>query len=168
MIDRINNKIKAIFGVTQSELIFVALLAAGLTIGAGYQYFASDEGDGKSEYADVYYLMDSLARTHKTAYTGSDMEGNRIEELSTGDTAIEKKTFFPVKKEAEKPGIININTASKVELMDLPGVGEKTSIKIINYRKNKPFEKPEDIRKIKGIGPKKFAKMKDMITTGNK
>ena len=60
---------------------------------------------------------------------------------------------------------ININSASKVELMKLPGVGEATAMKIIEFRKSSPFKKPEDIMKVKGIGIKKFEKMKQYIIT---
>ncbi|PSM51209.1 ComEA family DNA-binding protein, partial [Campylobacter blaseri] len=41
---------------------------------------------------------------------------------------------------------ININTASKEELMSIKGVGEKTAEYIIDYRKDKKFEKIEDIK----------------------
>jgi competence protein ComEA len=47
--------------------------------------------------------------------------------------------------------------------MKLPGIGEKTAENIIEHRNSNPFSKPEDIMNVKGIGPKKFEKMKDMI-----
>lgn len=60
-------------------------------------------------------------------------------------------------------GLININTADAAELMKLKGVGEKTAGKIIEYRTQSPFEKPEDIMNVKGIGEKKFEDIKDHI-----
>ena len=48
---------------------------------------------------------------------------------------------------------VNINTASRSELMKLKGVGREVAEKIIAYReKNGPFQKPEEIRRITGIG----------------
>jgi competence protein ComEA len=48
---------------------------------------------------------------------------------------------------------VNINTASKSELMKLKGVGREVAEKIIAYReKNGPFTRPEEIRKVSGIG----------------
>ena len=61
---------------------------------------------------------------------------------------------------------LNINTATKEQLIDLPGVGESTADKIIIYREEKNgFKKIEDLMKVKGIGKKKFEKIKEYITT---
>jgi 5'-nucleotidase/UDP-sugar diphosphatase len=74
----------------------------------------------------------------------------------------------PVKTQA--PGaveskLVNINTAGSEELQTLPGIGPKTAEKIIQYRTaNGPFEKIEDIMKVKGIAQGKFSKIKDKIT----
>lgn len=61
--------------------------------------------------------------------------------------------------------IININTAMQSELENLPGIGESTAKKIINYRnENGKFKTKEDIKKVKGIGDAKYEKIKDLIT----
>lgn len=59
---------------------------------------------------------------------------------------------------------ININNADVQLLMELPGIGETTARKIIEYRKNGNFESIEDIMNVPGIGNSKFEKMKDKIT----
>ena len=60
---------------------------------------------------------------------------------------------------------ININTASAEELQSLYRVGPKYAERIIEYREqNGPFEKPEDIIKVPGIGPKTFEKNIDRIS----
>ena len=59
---------------------------------------------------------------------------------------------------------ININTATREELDKLPGVGEATADKIINYREeNGEFKKIEEIKEVKGIGDSKFEEIKDLI-----
>jgi len=65
---------------------------------------------------------------------------------------------------AEDMGKININTADREELMLLEGIGESYAERIIEYRQaNGPFQQPEDIMKVKGIGPKIFELNKDRI-----
>lgn len=114
--------------------------------------------------------LDSLAEAHQTTYTGIDNEGNVNKDLAEADTIVEEKVMFPKKEEDDKESdsdsdeLINLNTASKVELMELHGVGPKTAEKIINYREKQEFEKIEDIKKVKGIGPKTFEDLKDKIT----
>lgn len=60
---------------------------------------------------------------------------------------------------------ININSADLSELTKIPGVGEKTAQKIIDYRANNSFSSIEDIKNVPGIGDKKFESMKDYIST---
>jgi len=66
---------------------------------------------------------------------------------------------------AENTEKININTATVEQLVQLQRVGPSYAAKIIEYRKaNGPFEKPEDIMKVSGIGPKTFEVNKDRIS----
>ncbi len=70
-------------------------------------------------------------------------------------------TPAPVQPSAE---LININTADAAKLCELPGIGEKTAAAIIEYRSIAPFQSIDEIMEVKGIGEKKFEKIKDLIT----
>ena len=60
---------------------------------------------------------------------------------------------------------VNINTANKEKLETLPGIGETTAQKIIDYREeNGKFKSIEDIKNVGGIGDAKFNSLKDKIT----
>jgi competence protein ComEA len=61
-------------------------------------------------------------------------------------------------------GKININTASKKELITLKGIGKKKADRIIEYREEHPFKTIEELMKVKGIGQKFIDKNKDLIT----
>ena len=60
---------------------------------------------------------------------------------------------------------VNINKATVSQLCSLPGIGESTAKKIVDYRdKNGPFESIYDITNINGIKDAKYEQIKDYIT----
>jgi competence protein ComEA len=60
---------------------------------------------------------------------------------------------------------ININTASKDELVALPGIGPAKAQAIIDYRKaHGAFKTVEELKDVKGIGAKRFEKLKPELT----
>ncbi len=66
----------------------------------------------------------------------------------------------------EESGKLNVNTATKQQLMDLPGIGEVTAERILKYRKETgKFTTLEDLRAIKGISKNKLERLSPMITT---
>ncbi|WP_034849450.1 helix-hairpin-helix domain-containing protein [Clostridium hydrogeniformans] len=61
-------------------------------------------------------------------------------------------------------GKVNLNSATKEELLKLPGVGAATADKIIAWRDNNGgFKSIEDIKKVSGIGESKFNNLKEKI-----
>jgi len=60
---------------------------------------------------------------------------------------------------------VNLNTATVTELMQLPRVGPKTAQRIIAFRvEHGPFQRPEDLMAVKGIGEKTFQRLRPYIT----
>jgi len=56
---------------------------------------------------------------------------------------------------------ININTATRTELIQIPGVGEKMADRIVAFRKaNGPFKRIEEIMNVRGMGEKTFLSIK--------
>ena len=86
--------------------------------------------------------------------------------MPQGTPGVEKKEGAPSK---EAPAVtkmapgekVNINTAAKEDLDKLPGIGPVKAQAILEAR---PFEKIEDIMKVKGIKEGEFGKIKDLIT----
>ncbi len=82
-----------------------------------------------------------------------------------------EKLYFPTVAEAEilkaaemQQGLVNINTASEAELVQLPGIGEARAQDIIAYRKKYgEFREPEDLMKVPGIKENMYAKLCDKI-----
>jgi competence protein ComEA len=61
-------------------------------------------------------------------------------------------------------GPVNLNTAGREELDRLPGIGPATVDKIIAYREEHgAFQQPEELMNVNGIGPARFAKLRDLV-----
>ena len=78
------------------------------------------------------------------------------------------QVFVPTKgegNEGTESGKVNINMATKEELMTLSGIGESKADSIIQYREQQgKFQNIEDIMNISGIKDGLFQKIKDYIT----
>ena len=61
-------------------------------------------------------------------------------------------------------GLVNINTATVEELVELPGIGEATAAKIIADRQaSGAFKTVDDLKRVSGIGDKKFEALSGLI-----
>ena len=66
----------------------------------------------------------------------------------------------------ENGGLVNINTATKEELLTIKGIGESKAENIIKYREtNGSFKKVEDIKNVEGIGENLYETIKIYLTT---
>lgn len=86
-----------------------------------------------------------------------------IYEISSDDTADTIPIITSDSKDSSKAKI-NINKASKEELMSLPNIGDKRADSILEYRESNKFETIEDIKNVNGIGEKFYQSLKDLIT----
>lgn len=62
-------------------------------------------------------------------------------------------------------GKINLNTATRGELESLPGIGPVLAKRIVEYRRqNGPFRTVEELQSVSGIGPSRYAAVRDLVT----
>ena len=63
--------------------------------------------------------------------------------------------------------LININTASALELATLPGIGDVIAQRIVDYRtEHGAFKTVGELTEVEGIGEKRLETLLDIITTG--
>lgn len=91
--------------------------------------------------------------------SAKDTAKETVKETTKGSThKAAKKSVPPSQK-------VNLNTAEASELARLPGVGTRTALEIITYRnRHGSINNIEELKQIKGIGEKKFDKLKDKVT----
>ncbi|WP_297791172.1 ComEA family DNA-binding protein [uncultured Marinobacter sp.] len=64
-----------------------------------------------------------------------------------------------------EPAAININTADIETLASLNGIGQSKAEAIVTYREaNGPFQAPQDLANVKGIGERTIEKNADSLT----
>jgi len=96
---------------------------------------------------------------------GSAPTGNTPSTFDLPSSGTDEPTDEPT-NDGSGEDLVNINTASLEELDTLPGIGETTAQKIIDYRdENGPFSTIEDIMEVPSIGPGTFDDIQDLITT---
>lgn len=91
-------------------------------------------------------------------------DGQMIVVLTEEEMQNEQVQKDDTQKSDTADGRVDLNTATKTQLMTLPGIGEAKADSIIAYReKNGGFSSIEDIKKIEGIKEGVFSKIKDSI-----
>ncbi|MFZ5643027.1 MAG: helix-hairpin-helix domain-containing protein [Bacillota bacterium] len=96
-----------------------------------------------------------------------DGSGERTEAPTKdgGNRAVKVASSGAKAVRSASPASVNINRASAKELESLPGIGPELAERVINYRTNKGFfASVEELKKVSGIGAKKYEKIKDLVT----
>lgn len=127
----------------------------------------------------VYYMSKGALKADALESAGGFVEAAASDYVNLAETVNSgEKIYFPYEDEVSagynvevvftdeslEQGKININTATKEELMTLPGVGDKKAEDIIHYREEHgPFQYIEDITNIPGIKEGVYNNIKEHI-----
>lgn len=151
MLAKITRRIQEKLGLTKSEAGIIIFLSFGLILGGTAKILHLDRFTGRYDFSqsDSFFVAAS----------------SKIDSV----IAAEEDTLKASKKSNSKTKLsiafpIDLNKATMEGLVALPGVGKATAQKIIDYRAaHGNFKSIEDLMKVKGIGSKKFEKMKPFI-----
>jgi competence protein ComEA len=93
---------------------------------------------------------------------------NNVSNATDSTTSSASSTITANNESDETASKIDLNSATKEQLMQINGIGEKKAAMIINYRQEHgSFKKLEDLKNITGIGDKTFAVMAESLIVGN-
>lgn len=157
------------FGFTKQEVIILLIFLSGGITGMILRRTGTISITGLRTQEGIQWanhIIDSILKA-EDARVDSVLAGSMIHDSMPSLLDKDIGVQFP-KKEAKSPAIIDLNTASKSALMNIPGIGPSTAEKILEYRKVNTFMNIEDIMNVKGIGEKKFEKMKQWLKVGKK
>lgn len=153
-------------GLTKTEIKTVVFVVSTFMLGLGYKFLI--QNSDKSEYK----VFDYSAQDSLFSETENDTES--YFSLKSDDKKVDYKqevldfnnrSFNNVQNKiipAEKN--INLNSAGVKDFTQLPGIGEKTAKKIVDYRNSiKKFTNINQILNVAGIGESKFQKIKKYI-----
>ncbi len=61
---------------------------------------------------------------------------------------------------------LDLNSARVEDFMELPGIGEKLALRLVEYRKSHSgFRSVEELRKVRGIGEKRMKRLRPLVRT---
>ena len=153
-------------GFTRNETAVLLFLGAALLVGTGLR---SLRGGTEVPPEDVRVALQRQDSLFKVAAEPSADAGTRGEEAllpaNAGEPASVGTSRAPVEAASrELTGVIELNSAAPASLQRLPGVGPATAAKIVEHRnRSGAFRRPEDLLEVKGIGPKKFDRLRQFI-----
>lgn len=161
------------FNLTRQEQQMILFLAASLVVGGVVSVYKQYRSDFAPDLVTARWLRGASPAVALADTASGVRPPSR---LGTARHAAARDSVPPVPhrpndrrsgKAALPAASLNLNTASAAQLQTLPGIGPKLAERIVAYRRQKgPFQKIEQLMKVKGIGRSKFAKLQPWVRVG--
>ncbi|MGZ6131385.1 MAG: ComEA family DNA-binding protein [Myxococcaceae bacterium] len=67
-------------------------------------------------------------------------------------------------KRSAGSGVLNLNTATLDQIDALPGVSSRLAAAVVAERTARPFSRPEDVMRVRGLSRKRFERLRPHLT----
>ena len=112
---------------------------------------------------------------HAHDFTAESFEGSKAEIVSASgsSTVVSPSAVSLLSEQQSTPAalkrshreLLNLNRATEQELDALPGIGPQLAERIMEYRRSiGAFHSSEELRAVKGIGKKKYERIRSLVT----
>lgn len=153
------SRIYGFITTSSGEDLASLLVGQGLARAYGVARQRPDGSSGEEWKKQLADLELTAARAGRGAWAKTDWEKLAKFRKEARDEAAELE-IARGESPAGEGNPVNINRATREELMTLPGIGEKTAARIIAAR---PFRSVNDLLRSEGIGPVTLARLKPLI-----
>jgi competence protein ComEA len=153
---------------TKQERIFILFLLAGIIVGGIVKWYRARQ----AAKLDLVY-RDQLVAVEAQLQQGARVIDSLLQcdsatvltALQPAPAAQQRLPERPITRQQSRGAtVVNVNSASAEELMQLPQVGAVIAQRILEYRQTHgPFKTIDELMQVKGIGQKKFAAMKPFV-----
>ncbi|MBI2794183.1 MAG: helix-hairpin-helix domain-containing protein [Ignavibacteria bacterium] len=158
---RIIISIQRISGLASSEAIVILLITALLVTGwVGRALIPQTSAHQEATVQRIMALLDSIERAVEKQPLAPAQSAH-----SAPEGGFERyPNVRSTRKNLNTAVMVNINTAGKSQLTQLPGIGPAIAERIIESRNDAPFHSVDDLLRVKGIGPAKLERIRRFVT----
>jgi len=142
------------FGFTRTEITVILFLSGTFLFGLAIRQYrhAAPAGDAPQAAFDYSRSDSAFAALTRAVHVRDSLTTRSSARQSEGG------------KRDLDPHSIDINTATRAQLMELPGIGGQYADRILSYRKaHGPFSSVEDLLNVKGIGRKRLERIRGFV-----
>ena len=156
-----------VYSLEEGSLVNDAIKMAGLKSSASTKNLNLSKKISDEMVIYVYTLKEL---TSKDIVTTEDCVSNTVEISNCDGASIivteeQKEETKETTVDNDNNSLVNINKATKEQLMTLPGIGEAKALAIIKYREdNNNYKDITEIMNVSGIGEALYNKIKEFIT----
>jgi competence ComEA-like helix-hairpin-helix protein len=149
---------------SRRELRLLFVVAAVFLVGLGVR-------EWRAGYPDLALRLERFDRDATTTPLLSEPQSQTVVASSSAPPLAQTPPRLWMRSPAAPPPAdprpLDLNRATVAELARLPGVGPGLAQRIFDERERRGrFDSPEALRHVVGVGPKKLAALRDLVTVG--